>query len=200
MRSAHRKTNPKVRNGQVQKKNRTAQTRTCYNVDQPVPVIDRRRSGVGYRHVVTKRDLERFIRVIPDWGEISRGLDVLLIDTGRSGCMGWHNWGIVAICAWDREIAWTRCWEGFGHEHEGIFQKLTVPYEIGEEFWTVEWTPNLARAFLLTHVFIHELGHHHDRMTTKNRRESCRGEDYAEQYARAREDIIIDRYFNEFGF
>lgn len=199
MRCGHRKTNPRVVDGKVQKKNRTSRTRNCYNVAQTAPVIDRRRPGVNYRHVITKKDMERFIRILPDWDEISKDLHVIVIDSGGHGRMGWCGYRSVAVCAWERDLVWTHCHPGFGEEHEDVFQKLAVPYTSGDEYWTIEWTVNLARAFLLTHVFVHELGHHHDRMTTKTRERICRGEDYAEQYARDREDVIIDRYFNEFG-
>jgi len=183
----------------VTKKNRTARTRNCYNVSQPAPVIDRRRPGENHRHVITKSDMERFIGILPDWDEISKGLHVIVIDSGDQGCMGWCGWGSLAVCAWERELVWTHCSPEFGEDHEEIFQKLAVPYKTDDEYWTVEWTKNLARAFLLTHVFVHELGHHHDRMTTRSKQRICRGESYAEQYARDREDVIIDRYFNEFG-
>ena len=33
------------------------------------------------------------------------------------------------------------------------------------------------------HVFLHELGHHHDLMMTRSRRKTARGERYAEKYA-----------------
>lgn len=215
-----RRSAPKVRNGKVQKKNRWQRTPNCYNVIQPEPVIDRRRPGEGYRHVVSKRDMQRFIPLIPDWSQIARGLDVVVIDNGGNGCMGWFRPTFVAICAWERELIWENCCDEFLKDHREIFDKLGVPYRLtggedaveqyefnrewgksNEDFvWTVEWTENTARAFLLAHVLIHELGHHHDCVTTKSKRDSCRGETYAERYARVREDVIIERYFNEFGY
>jgi hypothetical protein len=57
---------------------------------------------------------------------------------------------------------------------------------------------NKQRAFQLIHIFIHELGHHHDRMTTRSKRDACRGEGYAETYARRFEDLLLARYRNEF--
>jgi len=46
---------------------------------------------------------------------------------------------------------------------------------------------------------LHELGHHHDRMTTKSKRTASRGEGYAERYALAYADRIWESYLNEFG-
>ena len=219
MRSRRRKTAPKVRDGRTQRKNRWERTRNCYNVSQPSPAIDRRRPGEGYRHVVSKRDMARFIRLIPEWDRIAVGLDVIVIDTHHNN-MGWFQPTFVAICAWERGLVWEDCCDEFFEDHQEIFDKLAVPYRLngGEDAierraldvswgeptedytWTVEWTENTARAFLLTHVFIHELGHHHDCMTTSSRAGTCRGEAYAERYAREREDEIIARYFNEFGY
>ncbi len=49
-----------------------------------------------------------------------------------------------------------------------------------------------VRAYQLLHIFLHELGHHHDRYADN-------GEDYAEHYARKYESAIWDRYLVEFG-
>ena len=56
-----------------------------------------------------------------------------------------------------------------------------------------------VRAYQLLHVFLHELGHHHDRITTKSRAETARGENYAEQYAFKHEALIWERYIERFG-
>jgi hypothetical protein len=56
------------------------------------------------------------------------------------------------------------------------------------------------KAYQLLHVFLHELGHHHDMMTTRSRLESSRGESYAEEYALKYEKLIFDRYFEVFGY
>jgi hypothetical protein len=50
------------------------------------------------------------------------------------------------------------------------------------------------------HVLLHELGHHHDRMTTRSRNEAARGESYAETYANRYADRIWEAYEAEFGF
>lgn len=52
----------------------------------------------------------------------------------------------------------------------------------------------------LRHILLHELGHHHDRMTTRSQFESSRGENYAEQYALRYADGIWDEYFRLFGW
>ena len=46
--------------------------------------------------------VERFIRLLPDWGELSRGLNAVVLAPGKFKLDGWYRRGIVAVCAWDR--------------------------------------------------------------------------------------------------
>jgi len=52
----------------------------------------------------------------------------------------------------------------------------------------------------MMHILLHELGHHHDRITTKSRARTARGEPYAETYAREYGDRLWDAYFREFNW
>ena len=61
------------------------------------------------------------------------------------------------------------------------------------------WTEAQARAFQLLHILPHELGHHHDRMTTRTRRYAARGEPYAEEYANRVLDDVWPAYISRFG-
>jgi hypothetical protein len=192
------KTTPKVRGGKVQRKNRAALTPTCYNSPQEYPVFLKEKPGAGYRHLIRKHDLYRFVTMLPEWDELSKGINAVVLAPGRSGLLGWCTPGIVAIAAWVRDIEWEDSDEWFCREHEGILGKLDIPFEEGETSWRVAFTESSARAFQLIHVFIHELGHHHDRMATRSKRHAARGEPFAEQYARRHEDTIIQRYRNEF--
>ncbi len=83
-------------------------------------------------------------------------------------------------------------------EHQPILEKLEVPCVRQSDEWELRFTDGTARAFQLIHFLIHELGHHHDRMTTRSQRDACRGEGYAEAYARRFEDVLLVRYRNEF--
>jgi hypothetical protein len=60
------------------------------------------------------------------------------------------------------------------------------------------FTEATARAYQLLHVLLHEIGHHHDLMTTRSRKECARGETYAEEYAYRYEALIWERYLSEF--
>lgn len=201
MRHSNRRTAPGVRNGQVQKKNRWTKTPNYMTTAMPSLVVDRRRPGVGYRHVVRIPDVWKFIDLVPEWEQLRIGLDAIVLDAGGQDCMGWHRTGVVAICAWDDEIEWSECRDDFYREHATIFDKLAIPVEEKDYgLRSVHFTEESARAFLLIHVLVHELGHHHDRMTTKRRRCCGRGESYAESYARQHEDEIIAAYQKAFRF
>ena len=79
----HRKTAPGIRAGETLRKNNWKRSPSWYFDTQPRLVIDRRRPGAGYRHLLLKRDIERFVNLIPNWNELSRGLDLISLDRGR---------------------------------------------------------------------------------------------------------------------
>jgi len=192
-----RRSAPKVRDGKVQRKNRWSPTRNGANVQQPQ--IKRQRPGWGYRHLVVKEHLRRFIRLIPEWGILSVGLNMLILAKGSDDALGWYAPGRVALCAWERDIILSETSHRFYWEHQGILQRLGVPCLELSDGWQIRFDENTARAFQLIHVLIHELGHHHDRITTWSKRGPTRGERYAEAYARRYEDLLVVRYRNEFG-
>lgn len=199
MKHLPRKTTPRVKDGRVQKKNRTALTPNYYNTPQDVPAIDRERPGPGHRHVLKKKDLIDIISILPDWAELSKGLDAVLLATAEDGTDGWHVSGIVAVCAWERRL-WREASPSYYHEHKDIFKRLGVPSrQTRDGYFMCEFTEATVRAYQLLHILLHELGHHHDRMTTRSKRDASRGAPYAEAYARAYEATIWDRYVEVFG-
>jgi hypothetical protein len=198
-----RKSAPKVRDGSVQHKNNWTPTP---RYDRPAGsgvVIYRERPGEGYRHVLLKRDIELFLTLLPDWDELSRGLDAIVLAPGEPDCFGWHLPGIVAVCAWERELPQWWC-ASFFSEHCQILHRLGVkcdPQRDDEDpGFLCKFTEVSAQGFLLMHTFLHELGHHHDRMTTRSQRDCGRGEPYAEQYALRYADELWDAYFRAFGW
>ena len=62
-----------------------------------------------------------------------------------------------------------------------------------------EFSEAQVRAYQLLHILLHELGHHHDRLTTKPCGKPNRGESYAEAYALRHEAVIWGRYQETFG-
>src|SRR5687768_10613576 len=99
MRVHYRKTAPCVRQGKVQRKNRWTLTPDCYT-ERPEPIIERQKPGFGYRHILRKEDIRRFIRLLPNWRGLSQGLNAIVLASGSSQYDGWHRPGVVAVCAW----------------------------------------------------------------------------------------------------
>ena len=200
MRRLNRRTTPRVRGGRVRAKNRTAITPNYWDTPQEHPVIDRQRPGEGYRHLLRKVDVERFVELLPDWPELSRGLDAIVLAPGEVDCLGWYQDGVVAVCAWDRQLRGVY-YDWFVEDHRDVLDRLGVPTErAGGGTFEVGFTENSARGFQLMHVLLHELGHHHDRMSTRSRREAARGEPYAEAYALRYADRIWEAYFAAFDW
>jgi len=182
----------------VQFKNRCAPTPNYYNTPQTVPVIDRERPGSRYRHLLKKRDVIDFISILPDWEELSKGLNVIVLAPGEEDTDGWHDPGVVAVCAWEREL-WREVDDEYYQEHADILERLGVPCEKTRSGSLCKFSEATTKAFQLLHILLHELGHHHDRMTTRSKLEASRGEGYAERYARQYEKLIWDRYLEVFG-
>ena len=194
-----RKTTPKVKSGRVCKKHNHKLTPHYWQTPQKLPVLDRERPGRGYRHLLRKKDIVSFISILPDWDELSIGLDAVLLAAGEFNTSGWYNLGIVAICAWDRDL-WHYVQPRWYRNHKALLDRLNVPCFKDQDSIRCEWTEDTAKAYQLLHIFLHELGHHHDRITTRSRRRCARGESYAEKYALKYERTIWHRYTEVFGF
>ena len=88
------------------------------------------------------------------------------------------------------------------------FSVAGIPVTVHPLFWLIALLLGSTGDILLVPIWVgvifvsilvHELGHHHDRMTTRSQRESCRGEAYAENYACQFQSAIVERYRREFG-
>ncbi len=173
-------------------------TPSYWNTRQPYPVIDKKRPGPGYRHILRKKDILDFIELIPNWDELAKGLDAIVLTDGEEETEGWYTEGVVGICAWSRGL-WRRHPRHYYEENEGVFARLGVVCEPRGEWVLCKFTEEQARAYQLLNILLHELGHHHDRMSTRSQFECSRGEPYAEDYALKYEKIIWNRYVEVFG-
>ncbi|HEY1188210.1 MAG TPA: hypothetical protein VGE74_11165 [Gemmata sp.] len=198
----HRKTAPRVRNGRVQKKNNWQVSPSWYWGNPPGRVvIDRRRPGEGFRHLLFKKDIERFIALIPNWRKLAAGLRVVVLATGQRGCDGWYNRGVLGLCAWPQQMTFELDVDWYS-EHKAFLKRINATVVDGsrELAPVIYWTDDTARAYQLCHVFLHELGHHADRMHTRTKVDNGpRGEPFAEGYAFELEATVLERYFAEFG-
>jgi len=125
VRPIHRKTSPKVRGGKVQRKNRTALSPSYGRTPLDRPVVDRQRPGPAYRHLLTKQHVYQFIDLLPEWDDLSKGLKAIVLAPGEAGSFGWHRPGIVAVCAWDRELE-IDLHVDFIEEHQDVLTRLGV--------------------------------------------------------------------------
>jgi hypothetical protein len=191
----NRKSAPKVKAGRVQKKNNWAETPR--KSGEGMPLIDRQRPGDGYRHLLKRRDIEEFISILPDWDELSRGLESVVL-SAHDDSMGWHKPGSIGISSWEAKVWWENADPDFVELHRDILERLDVEMDKRGDDLIVKWTEPQARAFQLLHIFLHELGHHHDRMTTRPKYEAARGEPFAETYASRYADRIWDTYVSRF--
>lgn len=199
-----RRSATRVKGGRVQRKNNWAPDPGDHRrVEQPFPLVVRERPGRGHRHLLNRRHIHAFLELLPDWEELSRGLNAIVLATAEDETAGWHDVGTVAICAWDEGL-WQPLDPEFYEDHRDIIARLGVEAEAREDDYgghvVVKWTEPTIRAYQLLHVLLHELGHHHDRMTTPARPDRPpRGEPYAEAYARRYEDLIWEAYVDRFG-
>ena len=202
MTRSRRRSATKVRDGRVQRKNRTELSNHYSQLRQDRTVIDRQRPGDGFRHFLKIEEVKRFIGLLPDWDAISVGLDAIVLAEGEDGLMGWHWDGVVAICAWDRDpvVDWR---QEFVRDHQQILDRLGVecePMSDDPDWCWCHFNEASVKGFQLMHILLHELGHHRDRMTTRSQRRAARGEPFADQYSFRYADSLWDRYFNEFDW
>ena len=195
----NRKSAPQVSGGRVQKKNNAADTPSYYDTPPPALVIDRQRPGKGYRHLLLQRDVETFIGLLPDWPTLSRGLNAIVLAPGEYSLNGWHQPGVVHVCAWEADL-WIDYALSHYEDHKPVLDRLGVAsHPLANGGVMCEFTEAQARAYQLLHILLHELGHHHDRITTRSQVRASRGESYAEDYALRHEALIWERYQGAFG-
>ncbi|PKP02184.1 MAG: hypothetical protein CVU11_12835 [Bacteroidetes bacterium HGW-Bacteroidetes-6] len=176
----NRKTTPKVKDGRVQKKNRHEITPNYWDYRQDTLQVAIESPGKGFRHFLKKRDIVRFLEILPNWKEIDIELDAILLAKG-GGSDGWYNNGVIGICAWEKNKTCSLDKEYF-NAHLELFKRLELDYEIKKESVVCHFTESQIIAYQLLHVLLHEIGHHHDRINTKSKNRTARGEKYAEEW------------------
>ncbi len=128
------------------------------------------------------------------------GFNAIVLDAVDPDMFGWHTSGVIAICAWRRDLWVELSVLGFQRE-EALLDMLQVPYDVDEENDNAlcRFTEKAASGHQLLGTLLHEIGHHHDRITTKSRESASRGEPYAREYAIRTAEEIFDPYVESFG-
>ena len=193
-----RKVAPKVKDGVVQKKHNHAPTSGLGYV------LDRQLPARGYRHILTKQDIRDFTDIIPDWKSLAVGIEAIMLTArgydyeGRYEVFSREKTALLEIPAWEGAL-WTCFTDAYFNQHRTIFERIGLAFEKVEDGVECRFTRAQAKAFLLLHVFVHELGHHVDRMQTKRQDASIRGEEFAERYANKMLDRLWPAYLERFG-
>jgi hypothetical protein len=199
----HRRSAMRVRDGIVKKKNNWAPDPGDYYArPQREIMIERVHPGAGYRHVLTVAHLRRFLELLPDWEDLAVGLRAISLWSGGTGWLGICNPGVIALAAWERELWWSDVNAEWVHDEAEMLDLLEVErvaVPSGDDRFELRWTESQARAYMLLDVLVHELGHHHDRMTSRGP-DAPRGERYAVSYARDARAKIWPAYARTFGF
>jgi hypothetical protein len=92
-------------------------------------VIEKVPAGKGFTHVVSARQLERFIELIPNWRTLSSRLERIVLDHGRGDYFGLHQFhdhektATISLYAWPKEL-WAPLSPGFFSDHREIFEAL----------------------------------------------------------------------------
>jgi hypothetical protein len=133
---------------------------------------------------VTVTQLREVVEMLPGWDEVAGGLRTLILGSGYGDVLGWYSASYVALCEWERGLWWDDTLPRWVEQHADILDALDVEQEPNGADVVLRWTEDQARAFMLLAVLPHELGHHHDRMTTRSKRFVARGEAFAEEYER----------------
>lgn len=194
--SFNRRTATKIRDGRVQRKNRHRPT------GHEGYVLDREAAGRGYRHVVTKRDVQAFLEIIPEWHRLSERLERIVLASDRNDDGSYYFYhreetGAIYLHAWKEDL-WVEFSHPYFNSHQAIFERVGLSYDRRKKGVTCRFTEAQARAYMLLHVFMHELGHHYDR-TGQKHLSSTKGEDYAEQFANSRFEQLFPKYVRLFG-
>ena len=199
IRNTNRKSTPRVIGGVVLRKNNHKKTPNYWNTKQQDVIIDIEKPGKGYKHFLKKKDVLKFIEIIPNWAEISKDLDAIVLASSDIDCDGYYNNdGVVCISAWEKEMdIWLD--EQYYKNHQSLFERLGVKITQEGKHFFCEFNEDQIKAYQLLHILLHELGHHVDRIKTKSKITAARGEKFAEDYAFEHEKIIWKTYQEQFN-
>jgi hypothetical protein len=196
MRLSARKSAPGVHGGKTQKKNRTALSPDIYEHDFESLVVQRIRPAKGFYHAITPTDVRRFVSIIPDWEHVSAGIRAVVLTPGNDHCFGrYNNVGIIKLDAWPKDEE-----SYIPPRKDWLLRRMAIDEPYCEFGYVLSLSRERVRCFLLMGTFLHELGHHIDRISTRSKADASNGEPFAIAYEMRRQQELWDAYCSEFGF
>ena len=204
MRNVSRTTTPRVKNGKVQRKNRTQNTELAGLLDNSRFNVIRFKPDGPYFHPVRQPEVYRFVELIPDWTQISKGLSACVLnkdgDDVQQGASYERSYHAIWIDPFPKSLStiWSHA---FFTAHKTFVERLGARVEFAESSSniTIHWTESQARAWQLLHLFLYELKVHAEYITLAKNRRFEHSNSVAEAYAFQTAEIIWDPYESEFG-
>ena len=95
---------------------------------------------------------------------------------------GGPSGGVVKLSARERDLR-RLVHPALFKDHRALFDRLGVACARQGPNLRLDFTPDTARAYVLLHILLHELGHHRDRITSRAKAALGRGESFAEAWA-----------------
>lgn len=153
--------------------------------------VRKEKPGRGFISLTIKRDMERFIELIPQWKELSLGLSQVVLSPGEKDVLGWRSPGIIGLNAWERELEWEDCTPDFYNMNKELFKSLEIPVLRDGNAYVIKFTDLTARAFQLLHVFVVLLCQHRDAIGDKKT-------NHSKTYWKNRGKELFNRYIQVF--
>lgn len=198
-----RKTTPKVKDGRVQRKNRTDESEYLALVDGRTFTVIKHRAKSGYRHVLQLPEVYRYVELIPDWTEVSKGLSALALDAYGSDEQTDTHYDAGYRAIWMRpfpETLRTQWSRGFYERHEDFASRLGAELvSDNSASVTLSWTLAGAKAWQLLHLFLYDLSVHDQFVRSGQNPRSEHNNTAAEDYAFRTADRILPEYERALG-
>ena len=203
LRSSGRKTTPKVKDGRVQKKNRTDESEYLALVDGRSFTVIKHRAKPGYRHVLQLPEVYRFVELIPNWTAVSKGLSALALDAYGSDEQTETHYESGYRAIWMRpfpesmQTSWSR---SFYERHEEFASRLGAEALADDgAAVTLSWTVAQAKAWQLLHLFLYDLSVHDQFMRSGHKPRTEHRNATAEEYALETASRILPTYEKALG-
>ncbi|MFP4105072.1 MAG: hypothetical protein ACLFVU_03185 [Phycisphaerae bacterium] len=187
----------------AKKHGKTSRLPGYFQQPDELPAVERLRPGRGYKHLLLQTDVIDFLSLLPQYNDLSQGLEEIIFAPHREGTFGWHKPHAVAICAWDNYL-WLTMDEGFIMDHEELLDRLGVEREQipapGVPSWEVRWTEDQARGFQLLGVLLEHLCLRRGQWGSATEGDASLQKRYSQQYMDKHRQTIWDRYRDMFEY